>query len=178
MVCSCGCSPTSSSRFCRRSSSTSISSSSSKLSTSSPCTLRKSALVSESLSSSMSCLHCWCWTDVPVCVFFVSELLQNGELPAKERAHGTSNATRRISRCARRQARGAARFSRGLPARVRAVRALLHLLEGDKGCDLPERGARRARHRGAALRLHGLGRQRGRVRQYEFLFQRRRPRRR
>ena len=59
---------------------------------------------------------------------------------------------------------------------LRAVRPLLHLRQGHLRRKPHRADADRARHRRAALRLHGPGRQRRRVRQHELLLEHRRPR--
>ena len=60
-------------------------------------------------------------------------------------------------------------------ARVCAVRALLHVLEGHQGDDAHRRSAGRRRARHAALRLHRAGRLGRRIREHRFLVERRRP---
>ena len=60
-------------------------------------------------------------------------------------------------------------------ARLRAVRALLHVLEGHQGDDAHRGGARRRRPRHAALRLHRARRLGRRIREHRFLVERRRP---
>ena len=64
----------------------------------------------------------------------------------------------------------------GTPRAYARVRALLHVLEGFKGRRVYRAGARRARHRGAALRFHRARRERRRIRRLELLVEHRRRR--